>query len=82
MSNDPFFQKGGRGGRGRFPDKVYARMKDGSVRFYKDGYTDLRGRFEYASLNTNDLEYVDRFALLILSDEHGAVIREAAPPQR
>ncbi len=31
--------------------KVYARLKNGTVRFYKDGYTDLRGRFDYASLN-------------------------------
>ena len=62
--------------------KVYARMKDGSVRFYKDGYTDLRGRFEYATLNTNDLEFVDRFALLVLSDNHGATVREASPPQQ
>ncbi len=31
--------------------KVYARLKDGTVRFFKDGYTDLRGRFDYASLN-------------------------------
>jgi len=62
--------------------KAYARMKDGSVRFYKDGYTDLRGRFDYSSLNTNELDFVDRFALLILSDEHGAVVREAAPPKR
>jgi hypothetical protein len=62
--------------------KVYARMKDGSVRFYKDGYTDLRGRFDYTSLNTNELDFVDKFALLVLSDEHGAVVREASPPKR
>lgn len=31
--------------------KVYARLKGGAVRFYKDGYTDLRGKFDYASLN-------------------------------
>ena len=31
--------------------KVYARNQSGEVRFYKDGYTDLRGRFDYASLN-------------------------------
>jgi hypothetical protein len=31
--------------------KVYARLKSGTVRFFKDGYTDLRGRFDYASLN-------------------------------
>ena len=57
-------------------------MNDGSVQFYKDGYTDLRGRFDYTSLNTNELDSVARFALLILSDEHGAVVREADPPKR
>jgi len=62
--------------------KAYARMKDGTVRFYKDGYTDLRGRFDYTSLNTNDLDFVEKFSLLILSGEHGAVVREANPPKR
>ncbi|MDA1051273.1 MAG: hypothetical protein O3C40_12445 [Planctomycetota bacterium] len=62
--------------------KAYARMKDGTVRFYKDGYTDLRGRFDYSSLNTNELDFVDKFALLVLSEEHGAVVREAVPPKR
>lgn len=62
--------------------KVYARMQDGSVQFYKDGYTDLRGRFDYTSLSTNQLDQVARFSLLVLSDECGAVIREADPPKR
>ncbi len=62
--------------------KVYARMKDGRVKFYKDGYTDLRGRFDYTSLSTDELDHVDRFSLLIMSDEHGAVVREAPPPKR
>jgi len=62
--------------------KAYARMQDGDVRFYKDGYTDLRGRFDYSSLSTGDLDGVDRFALLVLSDDHGAVIQEAVPPKR
>lgn len=62
--------------------KVYARMNDGGIRFYKDGYTDLRGRFDYSSLNTNDLDAVEQFALLIFSDDNGAVVREANPPKR
>jgi hypothetical protein len=62
--------------------KAYARQQDGTVRFFKDGYTDLRGRFEYSSLSTDDLDRVDRFALLVMSDEHGAVVREAAAPKR
>ena len=62
--------------------KAYARMQGGEVKFYKDGYTDLRGRFDYSSLNTDELDYVERFALLILSETDGAAVREAAPPKR
>jgi len=36
--------------------KVYARLKNGTVRFFKDGYTDLRGRFDYASLNAETIQ--------------------------
>lgn len=62
--------------------KVYARRQDGSVQFYKDGYTDLRGRFDYTALNTNDLDFAQRFSILVLSDELGAEVREASPPKR
>lgn len=58
--------------------KVFARMRDKDVRFYKDGYTDLRGRFDYMSLSTDETDRVERFALLILHPEHGAVIREVS----
>ena len=62
--------------------KVYARTAGGEVKFYKDGYTDLRGRFDYASLNTNELDAAQKFAILVLSDEHGALVREATPPKQ
>jgi hypothetical protein len=62
--------------------KVYARKHGGAVSFYKDGYTDVRGAFDYASLSTDELDSVERFAMLVMTDEHGALIREAAPPQR
>jgi phosphatidylethanolamine-binding protein (PEBP) family uncharacterized protein len=57
-------------------------MNNGQVRFYKDGYTDLRGKFEYASLNTDDLNQVQRFALLVIDPDAGAQIEEAQPPAR
>ena len=44
--------------------------------------TDLRGRFDYTSLNTNELDFVERFSLLVLSEDHGAIVREARPPKR
>jgi hypothetical protein len=62
--------------------KVYARLADGTVKFYKDGYTDHRGRFDYASVSTAERQPINRFAVLVLSDEHGALIREAVPPQQ
>ena len=88
--------------------KVYARLRSGTVRFYRDGYTDLRGKFDYASQNSSDkpvpvplnredrtasagnlgyqpirpeeLGEVEKFAILILSDAHGAMEREVNPP--
>ena len=60
--------------------KVYAKLANGQVKFHKDGYTDLRGRFEYASVNTPERQAIERFSILVLSDDRGALIREAAPP--
>ena len=62
--------------------KVYAKLADGSVKFHKDGYTDLRGRFDYSSVNTPERQAIERFAILVLSDDRGATIRDVAPPQR
>ena len=60
--------------------KVFARQQDGTVRFHKDGYTDLRGRFDYASLSGEQIVPAARYAVLVLSDEAGAVIREVDAP--
>ncbi|WP_197355824.1 hypothetical protein [Aureliella helgolandensis] len=62
--------------------KVYAKRTDGSVHFYKDGYTDLRGYFDYASISTPELEQTERFAILVLDPQLGAIVREAQPPAR
>ncbi len=62
--------------------KVYAKMRDGSTQFYKDGYTDLRGRFDYTSLNTDVLDQVQRFSMLVISDQDGSLVLEAKPPKR
>ncbi|MEZ4362678.1 MAG: hypothetical protein R3B48_20975 [Kofleriaceae bacterium] len=62
--------------------KVYARRRDGSVAFYKDGYTDVRGWFDYVSLSTDELDHAARFAILVHSDDLGATIVEADPPPR
>ena len=62
--------------------KAYLRTADGQVKFHKDGYTDLRGRFDYSSVSTPEKSPPEKYSLLILSDEYGAVIREVSPPQQ
>ncbi|HJM56273.1 MAG: hypothetical protein CMJ98_04560 [Planctomycetes bacterium] len=59
--------------------KVYVQDGD-NVRFHKDGYTDLRGRFDYVSVSGASTRGIKRYALLVIDEEHGAVIREVAPP--
>ena len=66
--------------------KVYARHKGGDVRFLKDGYTDLRGRFDYVSVSEDsaggqDVGALERLAILVLSENNGAAVREADPPK-
>jgi len=56
--------------------KTFSKDKNGRVCFYKDGYTDLRGRFDYASLNPESLKNVDKFSIFIMSDELGKEINK------
>ena len=60
--------------------KVYTELSDGSVVFHKDGYTDLRGRFDYASVGDGSVGAAKRIALFISHDEAGATVREVSPP--
>ena len=62
--------------------KVFAKLSDGTVRFHKDGYTDLRGRFDYASVSDDPNAGADRYAVLVMSEQRGTVIREVNPPAR
>ncbi|MBZ0280734.1 MAG: hypothetical protein K8L97_08325, partial [Anaerolineae bacterium] len=62
--------------------KVFARLPDGTVRFHKDGYTDLRGRFDYASVSDDPDSNATRYAVLVLHDQRGAAIREVNPPTK
>jgi hypothetical protein len=57
--------------------KVYAQLNNKNVQFHKDGYTDLRGYFDYVSLNTDDLDRIEKFAILVIHEKYGAVTRVA-----
>ena len=51
---------------GKALGKVYARLANGQVKFHKDGCLDLRGRFEYVSVNTPERTAIERFSVLVL----------------
>lgn len=54
--------------------KVYARSEDGSVQFYKDGYTDLRGKFNFRDHNNIDPASVKQFSILLSHPTFGTRI--------
>ena len=76
------FDKTGEAPLPRVYAKVFARTADGRVHFHKDGYTDLRGRFDYASLSDDPNSGATRYSVLVLDESRGAVIREINPPSR
>lgn len=61
--------------------KVYAETKGGQTEFYKDGYTDIRGRFNYTNLNKDMVGEVEKFHILVKSRENGALVRSFSPPR-
>ncbi|CAI2378280.1 unnamed protein product [Moneuplotes crassus] len=60
--------------------KAFSKQNNGEVKFFKDGYTDIRGKFEYAQINSKKLGSVTKFAILAMSDNHGSTTREAKVP--
>jgi hypothetical protein len=62
--------------------KCYYKGKAGETKFYKDGYSDFRGSFDYASLNSNSLDKVATFALLITDEKYGSTIIKCTPPKK
>jgi hypothetical protein len=65
--------------------KVYSQQSENAsdAKFYKDGYTDMRGKFDYAQTSggANKLREVKKFAILVLSDNLGSIIKECEPPK-
>ena len=60
--------------------KCFSKSKSGEVKFYKDGYTDFRGCFDYASLNSDSISSVEKFAVFVEAGDLGMVVEYAKPP--
>eukprot|EP01083_Nonionella_stella_P301896 1038317_1 len=62
--------------------KVYSQTNGGANEFYKDGYTDIRGKFDYASISTDQLNKTQKFAIFVKAPGYGSMIKECKPPKR
>ena len=61
--------------------KVYVELSSDEVQFYKDGYTDLNGKFNYIALNTDQLKKAEKFFIYVSEEKNGALIKECKPPK-
>ena len=61
--------------------KVYVELNSEEVQFYKDGYTDLNGKFNYLELNTDQLKNSKKFYIFVSEEKQGSIIKECYPPK-
>lgn len=64
--------------------KVFAQKSDGKSVFFKDGFTDIRGKFEYAkvsgsivSTSKTGSSNFQKFAIFACDDKLGSIIKTA-----
>ena len=64
--------------------KVFCKNKSGPELFFRDGFTDIRGKFEYANVAGKSVKDIEKFSILVSDDESGLgqVIKEANPPKK
>merc|ERR1712096_595709 len=61
--------------------KVFGRRKDnGEPIFYKDGYTDVRGRFNYSARSDDQMDHMTELVGLAYTDSFGALIFQVPFP--
>ena len=61
--------------------KVFCKDTSGSELFYRDGFTDIRGKFEYANASGKSVDTVEKFGIFVSDDKFGQVILEAGKPK-
>lgn len=60
--------------------KVFVQKKSSTgVKYYKDGYTDFKGNFDFATLNLEPENSIREYSILVLSKSHGSHIVRIDP---
>lgn len=60
--------------------KCFVKMKDGKVNFFKDGFTDMRGCFEYCNFEGVDTSNMSRFSVYVDNENLGSLVQEIEIP--
>jgi len=64
--------------------KVFCKKSGGQELFFRDGFTDIRGKFEYANASGISLDSITKFSIFVSDDNNGLgqLIKEAGPPKK
>ena len=62
--------------------KVFCKNNSGNDVFFRDGFTDIRGKFEYAAASGKSLDDVSKFAIFVDHKQLGSLIKEVAKPKK
>lgn len=76
--------------QGQYIPKAYVKCfmkgkggaRGGDVKFYKDGYTDFGGMFDYASLNSDSMDNIEKFAVYVYVEGKGHQVIEVGTPRK
>lgn len=68
--------------------KVFAKLSNGKSEFFRDGYTDIRGSFNYCDVKNSRTDDISKFAIFISEEGlgnfkfiKGCLIKECYPPK-
>jgi hypothetical protein len=74
-------RKGAEAGLSRVYVKVFAQTSSGQTAFYRDGYTDAAGGFNYFDVKTGSISGLTRFALFVDHRELGCTMLNVDAPK-
>lgn len=61
--------------------KVFISSK-GKESFFRDGFTDIRGKFEYANASGKSIDAIDKFAIFVGHEKFGSLVKEVGKPKK
>lgn len=61
---------------------MFSKNKAGEISFVKDGYTDLRGNYDYLLSSTVKFEDFEQLSVFVTSDDLGSLILQVKPPKK